>query len=103
MSDGSHMSAEMRHRAVKAVRDGIPLGQVAVAYGVNRATVYRWLRRVDSEGEQGLHRKSGSGYPRKLEELTEEELYTLVIQPASHYEYETDLWTVARLRCVIQE
>jgi transposase len=97
------MSVEMRHRAINALQDGMPMGQVAVAYGVNRTTVFRWLRRVESEGKQGLHRKPGSGCPRKLQELTEDELYALVIQPASHFGYETDLWTVARMRRVIHE
>ena len=79
------MSAEMRYRAIDAVQEGIPIGQVAVAYGVNRTTVFRWLRRIESEGKQGLHRKRGSGRRRKLEELTEEELYAVAIQPASHF------------------
>jgi transposase len=103
MSDGSHISAEMRHRAVLAVQDGMPVGQVASAYGVNRTTVFRWSRRAECGGRPGRERKTGSGRPRKLEELTAEELYSLVIQPASHFGYETDLWTVARLRRVIDD
>lgn len=75
MSDGTHLSWEFRKRAVEAVQQGIPVGQVAVAYGVSRVTVFRWTRRIDSDGEQGLQRRSGSGRPRKLEELTEEELH----------------------------
>jgi transposase len=103
MSDGSHVSAEMRHRAILAVQDGMPVGQVASAYGVNRTTLFRWWRRAELEGKQGLQRKAGSGRPRKLEELTEEELYAMVIQPASHFGYETDLWTALRLRHVIDD
>ena len=103
MSDGSHVSAEMRHRAILAVQDGLPVGRVASAYGVNRTTLFRWWRRAESEGKQGLQRKAGSGRPRKLEELTEEKLYALVIQPASHFGYETDLWTALRLRHVIDD
>lgn len=103
MSGGSHVSAEMRHRAIRAVQDGMRVGQVASAYGVNRTTVFRWSRRAELEGKQGLHRKAGSGRPRKFEELSEEELYALVIQPASHFGYETDLWTALRLRHVIYD
>ena len=93
----------MRRRALLAVRDGIPVGQVAIAYGVNRSTMFRWWRRCEAEGEQGLQRKPGSGRPRELEDLTEGALYTLVIQPASQFDFETDLWTVARLRRVIRD
>ena len=103
MSDGSHVSAEMRQRATKAVGDGLSMGQVGAAYGVNRATVFRWIKRADSQERAGLHRKPGSGRPRKLEELTEDELFELVKQPASDFGFETDLWTVARLRIAIRE
>jgi transposase len=103
MSDGAHLSAEVRQRAVDAIYQGVPVGQVAVAYGVSRVTVFRWMRRVHLQGEEGLQRKAGSGRPRKLEELTEDGLRAIVVQPASHFGYETDLWTVGRLGHVIQE
>lgn len=79
------------------------VGQVAAAYGVSRVTVFRWVRRAEAEGDQSLRRKLGSGRPRKLDDLTEEELRALVVQPASHFGYETELWTVGRLQRVIEE
>jgi len=88
---------------VTAVREGVPTSTVARVYGVSRVTVFRWVRRFDLEGSQGLQRKPGSGRPRKLEELTEEELSDIVLQKASHFGYETDLWTGGRVRQVIQE
>ncbi len=103
MCDGSHLPAEVRRRAVEAVREGVPTGTVAKVNGVSRITVFRWVRRFDFEGNQGLQRKPGSGRPRKLEELTEEELSEIVLQKASDFGYETDLWTVGRVRQVIQE
>ena len=103
MCDGSHLPAKVRRRAVEAVREGVPTGTVAKVNGVSRITVFRWVQRFDLEGNQGLQRKSGSGRPRKLEELTEEELSEIVLQKASDFGYETDLWTVGRVRQVIQE
>lgn len=103
MSDRSHLPTPVRQRAVDAVQQGLPLGQVATAHGVNRITVFRWVRRATSPGDLGLQRKTGSGRPRKLKELTEAELQAIVVQPASHFGYETDLWTVGRLRRVIQD
>ena len=103
MCDGSHLPAEVRRRAVEAVREGVPTSTVAKVNGVSRVTVFRWVRRFDLEGNQGLQRKPGSGRPRKLEELTEEELSEIVLQKASDFGYETDLWTVGRVRQVIQE
>lgn len=103
MSDGSHLSTDVRHRAALAVLEGMPVVDVASAFGVNRKTVSRWVSRLESEGVSGLNRKTGSGRPRKLEELTEDELYDIVLRGALAFGYESDLWTVARLRRVIAE
>lgn len=103
MSDGTHLTSEVRYRATRAVLEGMPLVEVAVAYGVNRKTVSRWVTRFHNEGPSGLQRKAGSGRPRKLEELSEQELLNIVLQGAEAFSYEADLWTVGRLRRVISE
>jgi len=79
----------------------MPIVDVAAAYGVNRKTVSRWVSRLESEGPPGLERKAGSGRPRTLEELSEDELRRMILQGAEAYGYETDLWTVSRVRRVI--
>ena len=63
------------------------------AFGTNRSTVSRWVNRFQQEGNQGLMRRAVSGRPRKLEELTKNELCNIVLQPASKFGYESDLWT----------
>jgi transposase len=103
MSEGTHLSAEVRRRAVRAVQDGMSRKAVAAAYGVERTTLYRWVQKYEVDGESGLDRLAGSGRRRKLEELSENELRALVLKGAQHFGYETDLWTVARLRRVITE
>jgi transposase len=103
MSEGIHLSADVRGRAVRAVQDGMPRNAVAVAFGVERTTLYRWMQKYENDGESGLERKAGSGRRRKLEELGEDELRALVLQGAQYFGYETDLWTVGRLRRVITE
>ncbi len=103
MSEGSHLFSDVRYRAVRAVLDGIPMLDVAAAFGVDRTTLYRWMQKYDAEGESGLQRRTGRGRRRKLEELSEDELRCLVLKGAIHFGYETDLWTVGRLRRVITE
>jgi transposase len=103
MNEGSHLPTAVRERAVEAVQNGIAKSTVAQAYGVSRLTIYRWLDRFEKDGTEGLERQPGSGRPRKLEELTEEELKVIVLQRASDFGFETDLWTVGRLRRVIRE
>lgn len=93
----------MRVRAVQAVRRGMGIDEVAVAYQTNRSTVFRWMQRYGEEGKPGLLRRIGSGRPCKLQDLDAEDWRGLVLKPASYYGYETDLWTVGRLRAVIAE
>ena len=81
----------------------MPLVDVAIAYGVNRKTVSRWVIRFRHSGGDALERKAGSGRPRKLQELTEEEFCRIVLQGAMVFGFETDLWTVGRLRRVITD
>lgn len=92
---------EMRVRAVAAVREGVPVGQVARAHGVDRTTLHRWMQRCERNGEAGLQRRPVSGRPRKLQGFSLYNLKRMVLAPASRYGFETDLWTVARLRTVL--
>jgi transposase len=103
MSQGRYATFEMRSRAVEAVFRGQPLGQVADAFGVDRTTLFRWVRRFDDEGTRGLNRRAGSGRPRLLPKFDELALNDIVLEAASEFGFETDLWTVGRLRRVIQE
>src|SRR5216684_4005853 len=103
MCDGSYSTVEIRRSAVNAVARGVPMTQVAESYNVDRITVFRWVQRVRESGEGGLYRQPGSGRPRKLQELSEDELRRIVLRPASCFGFETDLWTVKRLRRVIRD
>src|SRR5579862_1833659 len=101
LEQGRYSTLEVRERAVEAISRGLPKGEVAAAYGIDRATLYRWVSRSKTMG--GLLRKVGSGRPRLLEHLTTEELVDIVLKSAISYGYETDLWTIGRLHRVIQE
>lgn len=103
MYEGSYSTIEIRRSAVSAIERGIPMTRVAESYNVDRITVCRWVQRFRESGDRGLLRRPGSGRPRKLEELSEGELREIVLRPASDFGFETDLWTVARLRRVIRD
>ncbi len=103
MCHGRYSTLDMRFRAVLAVERGQPIGQVADAYGVNRTTLFRWLRRFTSQGSRGLERRAGSGRPRLLSALDMEAVNDIVLEPASVFGFESDLWTVSRLRQIIHE
>ena len=103
MCQGRYSTIDIRVRAVQAVERGLAVGQVADTFGVDRATLFRWVRRYHADGTNGLERKSGSGRPRLLQDLSEEDLRQVVMFPASDFGYESDLWTVGRLRQVIED
>lgn len=103
MSEGTHFASDVRRRAAVAVVEGMTIADVAVAYGVDRKTVSRWGAKFRNGGSDDLRRKTGSGRPRKLEELTEEELRQIVLPGAMAFGFETDLWTASRLRRVIRD
>ena len=81
--------------------EGMTKTAVAAVYGVDRKTVTRWVSKFREGGGDALLRKAGSGRPRRLKELTEEELLTIILAGATAYGFETDLWTVGRVRRVI--
>lgn len=103
MNEGSHLTTEFRRRAVVAVLDGLTKTAVAAAYGVDRKTIARWVNRFQEGGGDALLRQVGSGRRRKLEDLIEEDLLRIVLAGAATYGFETNLWTVGRLRRVIAD
>ena len=69
----TYSTFDIRLRAVEAVKRGIPQRHVASAYGIDRTTLYRWLANYHQNGIEDLYRNEGSGRPKLLEELTEQE------------------------------
>jgi transposase len=103
MAKDGYSTCEVRQRAVKAVRRGMPIGTVATAFGVDRTSIFRWVRRYCLEGRAGLERRPGSGRPRKLAGIDAAWLWDIVLRPASSFGFETDLWTVGRVHQVVED
>src|SRR3972149_506925 len=104
MSQGGYSTYDVRIRAVEAVvLRGFAIGDMAEAYGTDRTTLFRWIQRDREQGDDGLERRPGSGRPRTLTELDGKQLWKIVLQPATRFGYETDLWTVTRVHQVVQE
>jgi transposase len=88
-----------RKRAVEAVSEGHSPATVARVLGVDRGSVYRWLRMARQAGgldAQPLHRKPALS-DRQLQQLER-----LLLQGASRHGWPNDLWTAARVTEVIR-
>ena len=70
-----HALQVMRQQAVKAVRRGETVANVAAALGVNIRTVFRWLSDFASGGQNALLAKPIPGRPPKV---TPEEMRWIV-------------------------
>jgi transposase len=84
---------------VAAVREGQPPATVARVLGVDRSTVYAWLRQAKQPG--GLAAKPRSSPPR-LSESQLERLEAVLGQGATAHGWANDLWTAARVAEVIR-
>lgn len=88
-----------RKRAVQAVREGQKPATVAKVLGVDRGSVYRWLRMARRPA--GLDRKPLHRQP-VLSDAQLAQLETLLLQGASRHGWPNDLWTAARVQQVLQ-
>lgn len=55
----------LRQRAVAAVNEGCSVAQVALVYGLNRRTVFRWVADYRRGGPQALLAKPIPGRPKR--------------------------------------
>jgi transposase len=102
--EAKYSTYEIRVRAVEAVRQGMAVADVAKAYHVNRSTVHRWVTRYKTKsGNKGLLRQPVSGRPSILGKLSDRQLLSIVLKPATHFGHETDFWTCPRLCQIIRQ
>jgi transposase len=87
-------------RATEAVLAGESPESVARVYGVNRSSVYRWLRLAKKA--DGLVAKPHYGPATRLSPMQFERLEKLLLKGAKAHGWATDLWTCARVAALIQ-
>lgn len=93
----------LRMQAIKAVRQGRPVADVAEAFGVSERTLYRWLARMANEGQNGLLSKPKSGRPPKLTD-TETRWLARVVRDETPQQLRMPyaLWTLSRIQELIR-
>ena len=95
---------ERRRAGAQLIRSG-KLSHAAIAreLGVSRVTVVEWARILEVKGLRGLRRRMASGRPAKLTIEQQRALKRLVKRGALAAGFESDRWTLARVRHLIQQ
>ena len=97
-----HALQVMRQQAIKAVGDGQPVASVAAAFGLNITTVFRWLAKFASGGQNALLAKPIPGRPPKV---TADEMRWIAQavkdNTPQQFKFEFGLWTLSLLRELI--
>jgi transposase len=89
-----------RRHAVQAVDRGEGPEVVARTYGINRASIYRWL--AMARQPDGLAAKPHRGPEPRLSPQQHRRLEALLLQGAKAHGWPNQLWTCARIRILIQ-
>ena len=94
---------QRRMQAARLLEQGHSEAEVARRLGVHRQSVNRWAKVLGAAGESGLHRAARAGRPPKLSEADVARLEQCLKQGPEQYGYLTGLWTLARVRKLIEQ
>lgn len=101
---GTQQELEARRRLAVALLDlGHGASEVADVVGVAPGSVYRWKEMFDEHGSAGLNAKPHVGSTTKLAEEDFPALADLLQQGPQVHGFETDRWTLDRIRAVIKK
>jgi len=93
---------ERRLEAARLLRQGkLSLSEIARRLGVTPAAVHKWRRRLDEGGKRALRRVTAPGRPCKLTPEQEQQLFRLLDAGASAAGFDSERWTLPRIRQVI--
>lgn len=90
--------------AAIAYKNGVTQTELAEWYGVQRRTIYSWLKRLENESlEQAVTDAHRSGRPRKLSLEQQKELEGSLQRPPAEVGYDAQAWTPTLVHRFIHE
>jgi transposase len=92
-----------RMRAANMLRRGRTQAEVAHTLGVSRQSVSRWAAMIEAKGEFGLRKAGRAGRLPRLDASQAAQLLASLKAGALSAGFGTDLWTLKRVRRLIQE
>lgn len=96
------MLEERRRRAVKLLKTGLNVVEVAEVVDSSTSSVCRWQQLLAEGGPAALASKPVPGRPRKLQAVDCQRLLELLLKGAQAYGYPNELWTLKRIARVIR-
>ncbi|MCG3145049.1 MAG: hypothetical protein HONDAALG_02590 [Gammaproteobacteria bacterium] len=91
-----------RWRALELKRDGWTHEEIAEALAVTKGAVSQWMKRVQEQGDEGLHTRPRPGAPPKLIIAQKELIPEFLSHGAESYGFRGEVWTCARVAKVIE-
>lgn len=96
-------AAKRRVRAARLLLKGEKPAKVAELVGAPRQTVYRWLNVLNEGGIEALQVMSKGGRPSQMSPEQFDQLRAMLLQGPLANGYATDLWTLKRVRLLIEK
>jgi transposase len=92
-----------RLKAFKLLDAGIPQAEVARRVGVHRQSVSRWAQASRLKGKTALLKAGRAGRLPRLSTTQKEQIKIALVQGAQAHGYPTALWTIGRVRNLIEQ
>jgi transposase len=99
--NGSELQAR-RVEALRQLREGKSVAEVAAEAGVHVGSVYRWQSMKDKGGHAALRARPNTGRPCRLTDRQKAKLTGLLLDGALANGFPTDLWTCPRIVTLIK-
>ena len=94
---------QRRLKAFKLLEAGVAQAEVARRVGVHRQSVSRWAKEAKRTGRTGLLKAGRAGRRPKLSAVQVEQIKSALLLGPEAHGYATALWTIPRVRALIQE
>ncbi len=99
----SHPTQEIKELAIKAYKKNPSIIEISRAYHVDRSTLYRWIDRHKKNRSLARKCSPGSGRAPILNKERIKKLLKIILKPASKFGFETDFWTLKRIRVIAEK